>query len=108
MTPSPSGVWTSAAALATLPAPWLVHMPRARVTGPVSVDGRDVGIDAPVYQDHNRGERIPTDARRNRAQVSIRRLALVGGSRAAASTGCSTHRSTRPLHAARVRLRRRR
>jgi hypothetical protein len=49
---------------------WLVFMPRARVTGSMTVDGRAYVIDAPGYHDHNWGEWIPTDALWNWAQFS--------------------------------------
>lgn len=49
---------------------WLVFMPRARVTGSMTVDGREYVIDAPGYHDHNWGEWIPTDALWNWAQFS--------------------------------------
>ena len=49
---------------------WLVFMPRARVIGSMTVDGREYVIDAPGYHDHNWGEWIPTDALWNWAQFS--------------------------------------
>jgi hypothetical protein len=58
---------------------WLVFMPRARVTGSITVDGREYAIDAPGYHDHNWGEWIPTDALWNWAQFSTDRVALEVG-----------------------------
>jgi hypothetical protein len=58
---------------------WLVEMPRARVTGMLTVDGRAVAIDATGYHDHNWGEWIPTDATWNWAQYSSPRLSLEMG-----------------------------
>jgi len=55
---------------------WLVQMPRARVTGDVSVDGRHYAVDAPGYHDHNWGEWIPTDGLWSWAQYSDDRLNL--------------------------------
>src|SRR5262245_3096768 len=58
---------------------WLVFMPRAHVTGTLTVDGRDYAVDAPGYHDHNWGEWIPTDALWNWAQFSTPRTALEVG-----------------------------
>ena len=58
---------------------WLVEMPRARVTGTLSIDGRAFAIDAIGYHDHNWGEWVPTDALWNWAQFSSPRLALEVG-----------------------------
>jgi hypothetical protein len=58
---------------------WLVFMPRARVTGTLTVDGREYVVDAPGYHDHNWGEWIPTDALWNWAQFSTPRVALEVG-----------------------------
>ncbi len=58
---------------------WLVEMPRARVVGELSVDGRRYAIDAPGYHDHNWGEWIPTDGLWNWAQFSDERLDLEVG-----------------------------
>jgi hypothetical protein len=55
---------------------WLVFMPRARVTGTLTVDARVFVIDASGYHDHNWGEWIPTDALWNWAQFSSPRAAL--------------------------------
>lgn len=49
---------------------WLVYMPRAVVTGQVSVDGQAYSVSAPGYHDHNWGEWIFTDALWNWAQYS--------------------------------------
>lgn len=58
---------------------WLVAMPRARVTGTLTVDGRVIPIDAVGYHDHNWGEWIPTDALWNWAQFSSPRLSIEMG-----------------------------
>ncbi len=58
---------------------WLVYMPRARVTGRLTVDGRSFEIDAPGYHDHNWGEWFPPDALWNWAQFSDARVALEMG-----------------------------
>ena len=58
---------------------WLVQMPRARVTGTVTIDGRAHAIRATGYHDHNWGEWIPTDATWNWAQFSSPRLSLEVG-----------------------------
>ncbi|HYV86581.1 MAG TPA: hypothetical protein VFB49_11765 [Patescibacteria group bacterium] len=55
---------------------WLVFMPRARVTGTLTVDGRQYVVDASGYHDHNWGEWIPTDALWNWAQFSTPSAAL--------------------------------
>jgi len=58
---------------------WLVQMPRARVTGTVTIDGRPHAIRATGYHDHNWGEWIPADGTWNWAQFSSPRLALEVG-----------------------------
>jgi hypothetical protein len=58
---------------------WLVQMPRAHVTGTVTVDGQPHVIRATGYHDHNWGEWIPTDATWNWAQFSSPRLSLEVG-----------------------------
>ena len=58
---------------------WLVQMPRARVTGTVTIDGRAHAIRATGYHDHNWGEWIPADATWNWAQFSGPRLSLEVG-----------------------------
>lgn len=58
---------------------WLVEMPRARVTGTLTLDGRTLAVDAVGYHDHNWGEWVPTDALWNWAQFSSPRLALEVG-----------------------------
>ena len=55
---------------------WLVFMPRARVTGTLTIDGREYVVDASGYHDHNWGEWIPTDALWNWAQFSSPSAAL--------------------------------
>jgi len=58
---------------------WLVQMPRARVTGTLTLDGRPIAVRATGYHDHNWGEWIPTDATWNWAQFSSPRLSLEVG-----------------------------
>jgi hypothetical protein len=58
---------------------WLVQMPRAWVTGTLTVDGVVNKISAPGYHDHNWGEWIPTDALWNWAQFSNPRLSIAVG-----------------------------
>jgi len=58
---------------------WLVQMPRASVTGTLTVDGRLFNVNAPGYHDHNWGEWIPTDALWNWAQFSSPRLSITVG-----------------------------
>jgi hypothetical protein len=54
-------------------------MPRAEVTGTLTVDGRDYDIRAAGYHDHNWGEWIPTDGLWNWAQHSEEGLTLEVG-----------------------------
>jgi hypothetical protein len=58
---------------------WLVQMPRAWVSGALTVDGEVHKIYAPGYHDHNWGEWIPTDALWNWAQFSNPRLSIAVG-----------------------------
>jgi len=58
---------------------WLVAMPRAAVSGQLSVDGRAYTIRASGYHDHNWGEWFPTDVLWNWAQYSNRRLTVEMG-----------------------------
>jgi len=55
---------------------WLVQMPRAWVTGTLTVDGQVNKISAVGYHDHNWGEWIPTDALWNWAQFSAPGLSI--------------------------------
>lgn len=58
---------------------WLVQMPRASVTGYLTIDGQVFAINGPGYHDHNWGEWIPTDALWNWAQFSNPRLSITVG-----------------------------
>ena len=58
---------------------WLVQMPRARVSGRMRIDGREVEVRGTGYHDHNWGEWIPADATWNWAQFSSARVALEVG-----------------------------
>jgi hypothetical protein len=49
---------------------WLVYMPRAAVTGQLTVDGQTYTVAASGYHDHNWGEWVFTDALWNWAQYS--------------------------------------
>jgi len=56
---------------------WLVYMPRAEVTGEVTVDGNVYSVSGvPGYHDHNWGEWIPSDALWNWGQYSEPGLAF--------------------------------
>jgi hypothetical protein len=59
---------------------WLVHMPRAEVTGNVTVDGKVYSVAGVAgYHDHNWGEWFPPDALWNWAQYSEPGLAFEVG-----------------------------
>lgn len=58
---------------------WLVQMPRASVTGSITVDGKYYVINGPGYHDHNWGEWIPTDALWNWVQFSNARMSITMG-----------------------------
>jgi len=49
---------------------WLVYMPRAHVTGTVTVDGQSYDVDSSGYHDHNWGEWNLSQVRWNWAQYS--------------------------------------
>jgi hypothetical protein len=55
---------------------WLVYMPRADVTGQLTVDGQTYDVAASGYHDHNWGEWIFTEALWNWAQYSEPGLAF--------------------------------
>lgn len=55
---------------------WLVYMPRAAVTGQLTVDGQTYAVTTSGYHDHNWGEWVVTDALWNWAQYSEPGLAF--------------------------------
>jgi hypothetical protein len=60
-------------------ASWLVKMPRARVTGTISVNGADVSLDTFGYSDTNWGEFIPYFSRYEWAQFNDEKVSVVLG-----------------------------
>jgi hypothetical protein len=69
---------------------WLVYMPRARVSGTLTVDGQVYDLDASGYHDHNWGEWIPTDALWSWAQYSNSDLAFELGDFRGQATGLAS------------------